>query len=61
MKNIELIAPVKKPEDIEIIENYTSCRKFYVYHKKFMENKDVIIAKPDYMESGKGIRNFNNL
>lgn len=27
--------------------------------KKFMENKDVIIAKPDSMESGKGIRKFN--
>ncbi|MGN0018169.1 MAG: U32 family peptidase [Candidatus Gastranaerophilaceae bacterium] len=45
MKNIELIAPVKKPEDIEIFANYTSCRKFYVYHKKFMENNFDYISK----------------
>lgn len=37
MKNIEIIAPVKKPEDIELFAKYTSCRKFYVYHKKFLE------------------------
>ena len=34
MNEIELYAPVKKPEDIETFAKSTSCRKFYVYHKK---------------------------
>lgn len=38
MSKIELFAPVKKPEDIETFARQTSCRKFYVYHKKFMDN-----------------------
>lgn len=48
MKNIEIIAPVKKPEDIELFAKYTSCRKFYVYHKKFLEgNLDYVFEFVD--------------
>ncbi len=38
MKSIEIVAPIKKPDDIEAFVKSTSCRKFYVYHTKFMEN-----------------------
>lgn len=36
MKNIYVIAPVKKPEDIELFSKSTNCRNFYVYHGKFV-------------------------
>ena len=45
MNDIELIAPIKKPEDIENFSKHTSCRKFYVYHKKFMENNFSYISE----------------
>ena len=45
MKDIELFAPVKKPEDIENFSKHTSCRKFYVYHKKFMDNNFSYISE----------------
>lgn len=38
MKNINVISPVKKPEDIEEFAAKTSCRDFYVYHNKFLNN-----------------------
>jgi len=38
MKKISIIAPIKKPEDIESFIPYTSCRDFYVYHHKFFNN-----------------------
>lgn len=37
MNKIGIIAPVKHPEDIENFAKSTLCRKFYVYHTKFME------------------------
>lgn len=45
MNEIELYAPVKKPEDIETFAKSTSCRKFYVYHKKFMDNNFEYISE----------------
>lgn len=38
MENIRITAPVKKPEDIEIFAKETSCRDYYVYYKKFLNN-----------------------
>lgn len=38
MENIKIIAPVKKPEDIELFAKETSCRDYYVYYKKFLNN-----------------------
>ena len=36
MKEIKIIAPVKKPEDIPEFCKNTRCRRFYVYYDKFM-------------------------
>lgn len=36
MKDISIIAPVKKPEDIKFFVPNTRCRNFYVYYHKFM-------------------------
>ena len=38
MKEIKIVAPVKKPEDIEHFAKNTSCRDYYVYYKKFLNN-----------------------
>lgn len=38
MKEIKIVAPVKKPEDIEVFSKETSCREYYVYYKKFLNN-----------------------
>lgn len=38
MKDIFIIAPVKKPEDIETFVPHTKCRDFYVYYHKFLNN-----------------------
>ena len=38
MKEIEVIAPIKKPEDIEAFIPHVKCRDFYVYHHKFLNN-----------------------
>lgn len=38
MKEIFIIAPVKKPEDIETFAASTKCRDFYVYYHKFLNN-----------------------
>lgn len=38
MKEIRIIAPVKKPEDIETFSAATDCRAYYVYYKKFLNN-----------------------
>ncbi len=40
MKKISIVAPIKKPEDIEAFLPHTSCRDFYVYHHKFFNNYD---------------------
>lgn len=42
MKKISVIAPVKKPEDIEAFVPKTSCRAFYVYHHKFFQNYEYV-------------------
>lgn len=39
MKDILVVAPVKKPEDIENFIPHTKCRDFYVYYHKFLNNK----------------------
>ena len=38
MKDISIIAPVKKPEDIKAFIPHTKCRDFYVYYHKFLNN-----------------------
>ena len=38
MKEIKIIAPVKKPEDIALFSQKTKCRDYYVYYKKFLNN-----------------------
>lgn len=38
MKDILIVAPIKKPEDIESFVPYTKCRNFYVYYHKFLNN-----------------------
>ena len=38
MKEIKIIAPVKKPEDIALFSKKTKCRDYYVYYKKFLHN-----------------------
>ncbi len=38
MKEIQVIAPIKKPEDIENFIPHVKCRDFYVYHNKFLNN-----------------------
>lgn len=36
MKEISIVAPVKKPDDILEFSNCTSCRDYYVYYTKFL-------------------------
>ena len=38
MKEIKIVAPVKKPEDIKTFSKNTDCRAYYVYYKKFLNN-----------------------
>lgn len=38
MKEIKIVAPIKKPEDIETFSKATECRDYYVYYKKFLNN-----------------------
>lgn len=42
MKDITIIAPIKKPEDIENFIPQTKCRDFYVYYHKFLHNFEYI-------------------
>lgn len=38
MSAIKIVAPIKKPEDIELFCSNTSCREYYVYYKKFLNS-----------------------
>ncbi len=38
MKEIKIIAPVKKPEDIEVFCKNTNCRRFYCYYDRFLND-----------------------
>lgn len=38
MKEIKIVAPVKKPEDINVFASSTACRDYYVYYKRFLNN-----------------------
>ena len=38
MGSIKIVSPVKKPEDIDVFAKETSCREYYVYYKKFLNN-----------------------
>lgn len=38
MKDILIVAPIKKPEDIDSFVPHTKCRNFYVYYHKFLNN-----------------------
>jgi len=38
MKDIEIVAPIKKPEDIIVFSKNTNCRSYYVYYKRFLNN-----------------------
>lgn len=37
MKDINVISPIKKPQDIQSFIQKSKCRDFYVYHSKFLE------------------------
>ena len=45
MKDIVVVAPVKKPEDIEMFAKNTHCRDYYVYYKKFLNNNFEYVIK----------------
>ena len=51
MKEIRIIAPVKKPEDIETFSAVTDCRAYYVYYKKFLNNNFEYVL--DFVNSAK--------
>jgi len=36
MDNIRIVAPVKKPDDIETFAKQTKCKDYYVYYKRFL-------------------------
>lgn len=38
MKEIKIVSSIKKPEDIDLFAKETSCREYYVYYKKFLNN-----------------------
>lgn len=38
MKEIVVVSPVKKPEDIENFSERSRCRDYYVYYKRFLNN-----------------------
>lgn len=38
MKEIYTVSPVKTPKDIQTLCEKTSCREFYVYHHRFINN-----------------------
>lgn len=38
MGSIKIVSPVKKPDDIDVFAKETSCREYYVYYKKFLNN-----------------------
>src|SRR5574344_1121588 len=38
MNNIKIFSPIKKPDDIENFSKNSSCRSYYVYYKKFLNN-----------------------
>lgn len=45
MKDICTVSPIKRPCDIENFANKTTCRDFYVYHRKFMNGNFEYIQK----------------
>lgn len=51
MNKIGIVAPVKQPKDIDTFVKQTSCRKFYVYHTKFMEGNFDYIS--EFIEAAK--------
>ena len=38
MKELSIVAPIKKSEDIAVFVENSKCRTFYVYHHKFLNN-----------------------
>ena len=38
MESIEIVSPIKKPDDIVVFSKNTKCRSFYVYYKRFLNN-----------------------
>ena len=51
MGSIKIAAPVKKPADIEVFAKQTSCRDYYVYYKKFLNNNFEYIN--DFVQSAR--------
>ena len=51
MKEIKIISPVKKPEDILRFAKLTRCRDFYVYYTKFLDGKFEFIS--EFVEAAK--------
>lgn len=51
MKNIKVVSPVKKPEDIELFSEKTHCRDYYVYYKRFLNNNFAYVT--EFVEAAK--------
>ncbi len=51
MKEINIVSPIKKPEDIDLFAKETSCREYYVYYKKFLNNNFDYVN--EFVESAK--------
>lgn len=52
MKEIKIIAPIKKPEDILEFSSNTGCRDYYVYYTKFLNgNFDYVKDFVDYAKN----------
>ena len=51
MKEIKIVSPIKKPEDIDLFAKETSCREYYVYYKKFLNNNFDYVN--EFVESAK--------
>lgn len=51
MKEIKIVSPIKKPEDIDLFAKETSCREYYVYYKKFLNSNFDYVN--EFVESAK--------
>lgn len=60
MKEIKIIAPVKKPEDIDFFCENTRCRRFYAYYDRFMEGKFELVEEYTKMAQKCGAKFFIN-
>jgi len=60
MKEIVVVSPVKKPEDIEIFSEKTHCKDYYVYYKRFLNNNFEYVNEFVEMAKKHGCRIYIN-